>query len=156
MLQALPQLTLVWLDGSGSTAETRITIKSNLPVATIESAATGLVAALSACTDAVFISQSIVYKFVPETEQIGDIGSDKFRAGVFIFECTEPGDMGLISLVSIREDKLLPDGPGAGVLINQSDADVIAFLDVATNGAYTNPFAVPLETLSAAYMQSRV
>jgi hypothetical protein len=125
-------------------------------VAEIESAATGLVAALSAITNAVFIRQDIVYRFVQESAVYGADTSDKFRAGVFIFDCLDVGELGLIQVPSLRDELFVTVGPGAGVLIDTTDSDVIAFINTATNGAYSNPFASILGVMSAAYRQSRV
>lgn len=155
MLAQLPQLRLTWLDGSGSTAETRITIGSSLPVATIESAATTLVAALSAMTDAVFTQQEIVYNFVPPHGLSGALGSDVLRNGVFIFQDSGSTDVGLVEVPAIKDDLLETVGAGAGVLIIQSDSRVLALVAELVDAGATNPFAVVLGALVAAYRQSR-
>lgn len=155
MLAQLPQLRLVWLDGSGSTAEVRLTIASSLPVATIEAAATSLVAAVSAITNAVFVSQEIVYNFVPESGVSADDGESIYSAGVFIFEDGSIPTIGLVEVHSIKTDLLVTTGTGAGVLIDQSDSRVIAFTDALFDAGASNPFAEALGPLVSAYKQSR-
>lgn len=155
MMQQLPQLRITWLDGSGSTAECRLTINGILPVATIESAATGLVAALSAMTDAEFLRYEIVYNVVPATGVTPPVGSDVLRSGVFIFQDVGSVDIGLVEVASIKDDLLETTGPGAGVLIIQSDSRVLDFAAALYDAGATNPFAVLLGALSAAYRQSR-
>lgn len=156
MLMQLPRLELSFVDGSSSVAVVRFTIKTLATVSEIEGAATGMVAALSALTDAVFFQQEIIYTAVPEVGEIGALGSDKFRTGVFIFDCVEPDTVALVEVPAIKDDLLVTSGPGTGVLIDVAHADVLAFVDVLiTNGA-TNPFAVAIDILSAAYRQSRV
>jgi hypothetical protein len=156
VLAQLPTIELTWLDGSGSTAECRLTINAQLPVAEIESAAIGLVAALSGITDAVLIRQDITYRFVQESAVYGADTSDKFRAGVFIFDCLGVGELGLIQIPSLRDELFVTNGHGAGVLIDTSDGDVVTFINLATDGNYSNPFASILGVMSAAYRQSRV
>lgn len=155
MLQQLPQLRLQWLDGSGSTAETHITINAILPVSTIESAAPSLVAALSAMTDAVLIRQEIVYPCVPASGYFGPDVGDVRRSGVFVFQDGEDGPVGLVEVPGIMDDVLVADGPGAGVLIVVSDSRVISLVDTLHTYGATNPFGDALGDLLAAYRQSR-
>lgn len=155
MMLQLPQLRVAWRDGSGNTAESRFTIGSNLPVATIESVAPSLVAALSAVSDAAVTGYEIVYNVVPAGMVVPGPGADNLRAGVFIFQDDGSEDIGLVEVHSIVEDVLETSGPGAGVLIIQSDSRVIAFVDALSAAGATNPFAAPLGALVAAYRQSR-
>lgn len=155
MMQQLPQLRVTWLDGSGSTAETRLTIGSMATVSAIESAATSIVAALSAMTDAVFTQYEIVYNVVPSSGASPVLESDVLRQGVFIFQDVGSEDIGLVNVPSIIEDVLVTSGPGAGVLIIQDDSRVIAFIEELYATGATNPFAVELGALAAAYRQSR-
>jgi len=155
VLMQLPQLRVFWLDGSGSKAECRFTINGMLSVATIESAATGLVAALSAMSDAVFTQYEIVYKAVPASGVTADISSDVLRCGVFIFQDEGSTDIGLVEVPSIKSDVLEVSGAGAGVLIIQSDSRVIDLVSVLHDNNCSNPFAVALGELVTAYRQSR-
>jgi hypothetical protein len=156
VLAQLPQLILVWRDGTGSEAETRFTIHASLPVATIESAATVLVAALSAITGAVFVRQYIVYPFVPPGALYGAPTSDKFRAGIFTFDCVDAGQVGLADVPAIKDELLVTAGPGAGVLIDVTLSDVVSYLSVLHDNNVCNPFGSLLGALTAAYRQSRV
>lgn len=155
MMQQLPQLRMLWRDGSGSTAEVKVTINSLLPVATIESAATGLVAALSDLTDAAFVSQEIVYNVVPSSyvELSGD--TSILETGVFIFQHSGDGPIALVEVHSINPDLLVTVGPGAGVLIDMADARVVAFVGELDSAGATDPFAFVLGPLVASYRQSR-
>ena len=155
MMMQLPQLRVTWLDGSGSTAECRFTINGMLSVATIEGAATGLVAALSAMTDAVFMQQEIVYTAVPSSGAFGTITGDVLRNGVFIFQDDGSEDIGLVEVPGIKDDLLETSGWGAGVLIIQSDSRVLDFVSVLHDNNCSNPFAVALGELAMAYRQSR-
>lgn len=156
MLAQLPQLILVWRDGSGSEAETRFTINASLPVATIESAATVLVAALSVITDCVFVRQQIVYPFVPPGALYGAPMSDKFRAGVFTFDCVDIGMVGIEYVPAVKDTLLVASGPGAGILIDVAAAEVVSYLSVLHDNNVCNPFGSLLAALTAAYRQSRV
>lgn len=156
MLAALPTLALYWLDGSGSIGTTRITIGSHVPVATIDAAAASFAAAASALTGCVLVRQEITYRFVPATAMMGEIGSDKFNCGVFVFDAADAGEMGLIQVPAFKAEYLMSDGPGTGVLINVADTIVADFINLAISGVYCNPFAVALEEINRAYRQSRV
>lgn len=155
MLAQLPRLILTWLDGTGSTAEMRVTIGSALPVATIETAATSLVAAVSAITDAVFVQQEIVYNFVPASGVTVPPGASILDTGVFIFENASVPSVGLVEVHSIKDDLLVTIGPGAGVLIDMSDSRVTAFVGALDDAGACNPFAHLLGDLVTAYKQSR-
>lgn len=155
MLQQLPQLRIHWLDGSGSTAETRLTIGAMLTVAEIESAAPVLVAALSAVSDAVFTHYEIIYNVVPAVGVFDVPASDVLRCGVFIFQDEGSEDIGLVEVHGIKDDLLEVSGPGAGVLIIQSDTRVVDFVDAVHDGGACDPFGVALGALAAAYRQSR-
>lgn len=156
MLLQLPRLELTYVDGSGSSAVVRFTIKTLATVSEIEGAAIEMIAALSALTDAAFVSYEIVYTAVPEVGLIGAEGSDRLRVGVFIFDCVEADQVGLVEVPAIKDEMLVTDGPGAGVLIDVENADVLAFVDVLVVSGATNPFAVALDVLTTAYRQSRV
>jgi len=93
---------------------------------------------------------------VPEDGTRGDSGSDKFRMGVFFFECSDDVSQALIQVPSIKIDKLTTIEPGAGILIDVTDGDVVSFVEVVIDGPYCNPFAVPIASLLTAYRQSRV
>jgi hypothetical protein len=155
VLAQLPRLNLTWLDGSGSTAEMRITIGSSLPVATIEAAAIGLIAAVSAITDAVFVSQEIVYNFVPPSGSEVPPGASILDTGVFIFENDSVPSVGLVEVHSIKADTLVTSGPGAGVLIDMADSRVSTFVGALDDAGACNPFAHLLGDLVTAYKQSR-
>jgi len=155
VLAQLPRLITTWRDGSGSSAEVRVTINAALPVATIEAAATSFVAAVSSLTDAVFVSQEIVYNFVPEEGVSAAMGESILETGVFIFENADVPSVGLVEVHSIMSDLLETTGVGAGVLIDMSDSRVTGFVTTLDDVGACNPFADDLGDLVTAYKQSR-
>jgi len=74
---------------------------------------------------------------------------------VFVFSCADPDSYAVIVLPAVRQDLLVIAGAGAGVLIDQSNSDVIAFRDAMIAGVWSNPFGVQLTALEAAFYQWR-
>ena len=155
MMLQLPQLRLHWLDGSGSVAETRMTIGSMLSVSAIEAAVTSFVTAVSAVSNAAFTGYDIVYSAVPASYASAGIDSDVLRCGVFIYENSALASMGLVEVHAIKDDLLETVGPAAGILIDMADSRVVDFSSALSDIGATNPLGEALGMLVTAYRQSR-
>lgn len=156
MAVLLPSLELVYRDASGSHAAVEIRLKSGTTYAAADAGAISLASALASLTEAVLVRQRIRYRVVTDEITTAELGSSIKRCGVFIWACIDDEHQALVSLPSIVESVIVTTEPGAGVLIDTSDALVIAFTDELIAQGVTDPFANEISSLIAAYRQSRV
>lgn len=125
-------------------------------VSAIDASALALASLIAPLTGAVLVRQRIIYKSVAVPRLAAIEGSAVRKQGAFIFE-DDAGTHNCIATVpAIVESAIMSTGPGAGVLIDQSNADIIAFVETYLGGIWTNPFADDMSVLVAAYLQSRV
>lgn len=150
------RVDLVFTDASGSTAEIKTWAKDGLTVAEIDSGLSLLISAASALSDAQITKQRIVYRRENELYDGNHTTGDNKRTGVFIYNTSDNEEYALIELPSLNETLLMATGNGEGVLIDLSISEVTAFIDLLIESGVTNPFAVEITSLLAAYRQSRV
>jgi len=147
---------LVWRDETGSTASTLLSCPSSATVEEIDASATALASILLPLTGAVLVKQRIKYisQTIPRTEPVDS--TPIRRSGVFFFSTDDDLPDGMVTVPSLKEGVISATEPDAGVGIDVSNADVVAFVDaLLTNGA-TNPFGDAFASLITAYVQSRV
>ena len=156
MLQVTAVVELVWQDASGSTAVTQLRYPSSLTHADIASDATAFGAILASLTGAVLITLRIKYRSEPYLPVLLTGGSPITRTGIFFFSTGESTPDALVSVPAIKDSVVLSSGPGAGVQIDLSNSDVVAFGDAVVTNGMSNPFADVFVSLFAAYIQSRV
>lgn len=156
MLKPSAVVELVWQDETGSTAATTIFASSSLTYAEIDANASALASILVPLTGAVLVKQRVKYVSVPE-EPVSAGGSNPItRTGIFFFSTGSSTPDALVSVPALADSVVLDAGPLAGVGIDLSNSDVIAFAIAVLAGGFSNPFADVFDSLFAAYIQSRV
>jgi hypothetical protein len=156
VLEPVATVELVWQDASGDRAVTAYRVPSSYTVEQAFSAGQSVVDACSALTDAALVGMRVRYKF-NEDERTSAAGSTPITStGVFFFS-TGPStpDTGIV-IHALKPSILMADGPLAGVGVDLSNTDVLAFRDVVLGLPGCNPFGDEVITLFAAYLQSRV
>lgn len=155
MLDLTPKAEIVYRDASGSTAALTLHFPHDTAVTAAFDASMALGAVVASLTGAVLLRLRIKYQTRVETRTAADEGASIARCGAFFFSTSDDTALGIITIPGIKSDIILSTGIGAGVLIDLSNADVTAFLAVATNGDYTDVFGDVMGELVAAYRQSR-
>jgi hypothetical protein len=153
--QHSPFIRLSFIDSSDSAAGVNAWIRTGSTVADGESAAATLTSVVGALSDAVIISRHIVYRGVEDPRPDAPGVAPGAGAGVFVFSCEDPDSYAVVVVPGIRQDLLVIAGAGAGVLIDQTNADVTTFRDAMISGIWSNPFGVQLLELVAAFYQWR-
>ena len=156
MLLAVATIELVWQDESGSSAVTIYRVPSSYTVEQAFNAATAVLDACSALTNAVLTGIRIKYKFSEPERLIASGSAPITDTGVFFYS-TGPStpDAGIV-VHSLNPSIVLDSGPTAGYGIDMTNSDVIAFTDAIVSLPGTNPFGDELVALFAAYKQSRL
>lgn len=155
MDQQSPFIRLSLLDASDSAAGVNAWIRSGSTVADGESAAATLTSVVGALSGAAITSRHIVYRGIEMPRPAPPGVAPVAGAGVFVFSCSDPDTYAVIVVPGIRMDLLVIAGAGAGILIDQAAADVVAFADAMIAGIFCNPFGVQLLELVAAFYQWR-
>lgn len=155
MQQQAPFIRLSLLDASESAAGVNAWIRSGATVADGESAAATLTSVVGALSDAVITARHVVFRGVESPRPAPPGAAPVAGAGVFVFSCSEPDSYAVVVVPSIRLDLLLIAGPGAGVLIDQTAGDVVAFTSAMLSSGLVNPFGVELVALESAFYQWR-
>lgn len=156
MLKPCAVVELVWQDGSGSTAVTAISVPSSSTVSEIDASATALASILQPLTDAVLIKQRIKYVSVPDEPSVASGGTPITRTGSFFFNTEDDNPIALIVVRAIKDSVIIDYGPGEGIIIDDTNSDVIGFIDAVVDSIVTNIFADDVTELQSAYLQSRV
>lgn len=152
---ALPVLELQYVDETGTKAATTVKYPLGTTVAFMDAQAEALASLIAPITGCVLIRQRIIYKAVETPKPVPDTGSTITRQGVFIFITSDDTPDGLVAVPGILDEVISDVEPFAGVSIDITNSDVIAFLDLVLAGSFTNPFGDVLTSLAAAYRQSR-
>jgi len=147
---------LIWQDETGSTASTTLSAPSSLTVSEIASDAEALGAILASLSDATLIKIRIKYVSAPEVPVAASGSTPITRTGIFFFSTGSSTPDSLVSVPAIKDSIVLDSGPAAGVGIDLSNSDVIAFGGAVVDNGISNPFADLFVSLFAAYIQSRV
>lgn len=155
MQQQLPFVRLSLRDASGSTAGINAWLQSGTTAPAGASAAAALTGAAGALSGATVEAYHVVYRGVEEPRPEAPGANPVAGAGVFVFSSATPDQYAVVVLPAVRSDLLLTSGPGAGILIDDTNAAVIAFADAMTSGFYCNPFGYGLIGLETAFIQWR-
>jgi hypothetical protein len=155
VIQDSPFIRLSLIDASDSAAGVNAWMRSGATVADGESAAATLTSVVGALSDAQISARFIVFRGHEEPRPVATGTADSAGAGVFVFTCSAPDTYAIVIVPAIRSDLLVVGGFGAGVLIDQSHADVIAFRDAVVEGGFSNPFGLAMTALVAAFYQWR-
>lgn len=139
---------------------TESTCEANLSYSVAESTALTFLASwrsiVSALSSAVCIEADLLVRWTETNSSGAGSQSDSFRHGVFIIETAVP-DLAVIRVPSIDLSLLETTGPFAGIRIDQSNTDVIAFIDALCNGIGgiqpCDPFGNDLVQISQAYKE---
>jgi hypothetical protein len=143
-------------DASGSTAALAIHLKISSTIADIDASASALASIILSITGAVLVRTRVQYRAVNDTPTPAAEGSSIKRCGVFIFDDDTALMQKLIAVPGLLDSTLQSVEPGAGVLIDLTNADISSWLSAIGAAGTVNPFDVICETLIAAYRQSRV
>jgi len=147
---------LVWRDETGSTSATTVFVSSSATVSEIDASAAALASILLPLSGAVLVAQRIKYQWVPEAPVAATDGSPIVRAGAFFFNTGESTPMELVMVRAVKDAIVSTIEPEAGVAIDTSHSDVIAFIDTVVDGIFTNPFGDDIVSFEDAYIQSRI
>jgi hypothetical protein len=151
-----PIIELQYQDETSSKAALQVKVPIGTTYSAADAAATALASVVASITGCVLVRQRIIYKAVQSPKLMAATGSSIKRQGVFIFEHNEDGNQELIGIPGILDSVLATEEPGAGVLIDLTNTDVIAFISAYIGLNWCNPFGISQETLVTAYRQSRV
>ena len=156
MLKPVATVELVMQDDSGSTSAVTLFAPSSATIADIDASITVVASILASLSGAVLITTRIRYKWVPDSPVPAGGSTPITRTGIFFFSTGSSTPDALISIPAIKDSVIETSGPGAGVRIDLSNADVTAFASAVVDNGFSNPFADVFELLFAAYLQSRV
>lgn len=156
MLKPVATIELVMRDETGSTSAITLFASASLEYADIDTALTGVVSIFASLSGATLITQRVRYKWVPDVPVTAGGSTPIARTGIFFFSTGSSTPDSLISIPSLKDSVIETTGPGAGVRIDLSNSDVIAFGDEVVANGVSNPFADLFVSLFAAYVQSRV
>lgn len=109
---------------------------------------------VAACTDSVFVRQSIVFSAVAAPAPEPNACADSSRVGEFIFSDNDT-QFCIVELDGIKDSELITIGAGAGILIDQTNPAIAALVAELLSGFWCNPFGHPLLTLESAYLHIR-
>jgi len=151
----LPVLELQYVDETGTKGATTVKYPLGTTVAVIDASATALASLIAPITGCVLIRQRILFKAVTNPRDVPDTGSTVKSQGVFIFATSDETPLELIGIPGIEAEVISDVEPGAGVAIDVTNSDIVAFLDACLAGVYSNPFGDAITSLVAAYRQSR-
>jgi hypothetical protein len=151
-----PRLELIFRDASASQGSITLNLKPGSTVADADTFLSGGVSAFVALTGATLVATRLTYKVELDPSSAAAEGSTIKRAGVFVWACIDDIHQALVEVPGILDGDLMTSGPGAGVLIDTSISDVIAFMDSLLSNGVTDPFDNEINQLVAAYLQSRV
>jgi hypothetical protein len=147
---------LVWQDGSGSTAATTLNASSSATVTEIDADATALASILASLTDCVLVGQRIKYISVEETPVSASGSTPITRTGAFFFRTDFDNPIADIFVKAIKDDAIETSGVRAGVGIDITNSDVIAFIDAVIDNGVCNIFGDDIHEFIDAYLQSRL
>lgn len=154
MITQRAQLTFSLLDASDSIGNMSFWLADGVDLAEIESAAATLRSLIAACTDAVFIRQSVVFSAVESPRPDAGAGADASRVGGLIFSC-DTGELDIIEIHGLKDEMLMTTGPGAGLLIDRTNTAIIDLVAELISDIWCNPFGFDLLALESAYLQIR-
>lgn len=154
MITQRAQLTFSLLDASDSIGNMSFWLADGVDLGDIESAAATLRGLIAACSDAVFIRQSVIFPAVESPHPVAGIGADASRVGGLIFSC-DTGELDIIEVHGLKDEMLMTTGPGAGLLIDRTNPVIVDLVDELTGGIWCNPFGFDLLALESAYLQIR-
>lgn len=155
MVQQPPFVRLSLLDASGSAAGVNAWMRSGTTVAAGASGAEQLAAAVANLSGASIRSFHLVYRGAEAPAPAPSGPNQVAGAGVFVFSCTGSDQYAIVVLPAIAGDLLLAAGPGRGILVDTTNADVITFVEAMIGIGYCNPFGYPIAALETAFLQWR-
>lgn len=156
MLRPCATVELIWRDESGTQSATVFNVPISYTAEQAFGAASAVLGACSALTNAALVSVRVRYKFGVD-ERLPASGSTPItETGVFFFSTgTGTTDTGIV-IHAIKQEILVADGKLAGVGIDLTNPSVVDFGDAAISLPASNPFGDVIVSLFAAYKQSRV
>ena len=156
MLKPVATIELILMDDTSSTAAVAVNVPSGSTLEQVDASAVTLASLVLPMTDCVLVKYRISWRFQYEDNALPDSGAGVAQCGAFIFEDDGGVTAGLVTIPSLKDDKLLDTGNGAGVLVDLADSDVSAMITGILDAAASNALGVPFSQLQAAYRQSRV
>jgi hypothetical protein len=128
-------MTFTFVDDDGAKSTTTLYIDPNWAVdlTDLSTIAQEIATALEALSDAKLLSCVISMEGYDNVGELGATGSDVEDKGVFLMR-TDDNFGASISVPSILETKLVDTGVTAGIQIDFTDDDVIAFKDILEDG----------------------
>jgi hypothetical protein len=141
-----PTIRVSVADASGSIGHFGLWLRANTEAA----AALGALAQLRALlpTDCTPVYGNVRYEVLDLTPDPG--AGDRTRAGVFVFETSEPGQLAVLSVPGLRPDLV---GPTAPHLVDTAHPAVSALIAALQSGLWVNPFGYSLGTCIAALVE---
>jgi hypothetical protein len=155
MTQQLPILELQYVDFTGSKGTVTMRAPLGTTYAEMDASAITLASIIAPVTGCTLIRQRIIFKSVVVPKPATDDSSPIVRSGAFFFASSDDDNQALAIVPGLLEDLYVTTEPGAGVLIDIENADVVAFIATALDVPITDPFGVAMDHIVAAYRQSR-
>lgn len=156
MLKPVATIELVLMDESGSTSAVVVNVPSGTTLAIADASALTLASVVLPMTDCVMVKYRIAWRFQYEDNALPESGAGIAQCGVLIFEGDGGVTAGLVAIPSLKDEKLVTTGTGAGVLIELTDTDVLAMIAGILDAECSNALGVQFVDLQTAYLQSRV
>jgi len=156
MLRPSATVELIMQDASGSKSAVTLFASSELAVSTIAANAEAFAAILAPLTGCVLVGERIRYKTAYEAGIVPDGPNLCSHAGVLFFSTEDSESATLINIPGISDDVFITDGPGAGAIIDLTNANISDLVTAVLDAGFCTPFAVPLLDVSTGYLQSRL
>lgn len=147
---------LVWRDASGSRAVTQVHYPVDVTYAIADVSLTGLASAVASITGCTLVKQRLTYKARPTATALASDSTPVTQCGVFIITNGDESHSAIVQVPGIKDSKLVTVGVDAGILIDASDSDVIAFENSLYDADMSDPFGNIVSFITTAYRQSRV
>lgn len=155
MQQNPPFIRLSLVDESGSAAGVHAWMRAGTTVAAGAAGGLALAGAVGDLSGASVLAYHVVYRGVEAPAPSAPGSNPVAGAGVFVFSCAGTDKYAIVVLPAIAGDLLLSSGPGRGILIDATNADVINFVETMIGSGFCNPFGQQLVALETAFLQWR-
>jgi hypothetical protein len=110
---------------------------------------------IQATTGARLTRYSVIYSAINPTPTVTNAIASATRQGVFVMGTATAGQHAIIAIPGFKDDFLMTSGPGYGILIDQSKAEIGALIAELVSGKYCNRFGYVLTTCESAFLQLR-
>lgn len=156
MLKPSAIVELVLRDETGTQAALTLFTPSSLTVDTIAANAEAFAAIVLPLTRCSLVAIRVRYVAITDPPAEADGPSRTSHALALFFAVDGSASGGLVTVPGINDSVFVSSGPGAGAVLDLTNADVSALVSAILDAGFCTPFAVPFLDVSGGYLQSRV